>query len=289
MYTTSKKWESFEPQKLPGVEIYGIKEIAQVFGIGLTTVRSCMTNDKICNKILTKKVRKFAEEVGYKQKNARYWENFEPKKIPGVEVYTAMDIAKVFGISDSYVKKIVEGIKTNSTPLQKKVLQFAQLVGYDGKTATYTQNAKLRGFSSMEQRDEHLRKLRAMGYSNTEIAKLSGYGCCHIGKLLGHQPKEITQKSKARAGKICSMKAQDRKAAAAEMKRKQEIAEANAKVEEYHAALDKLTALDEELAQLKMKYLSAKAETKKLRKAIPECATVPIRELNQQIPMGIEH
>ena len=108
-------------------------------------------------------------------------------------------------------------------------------------------------------------------------------------ELLGPQPKEITQKSRARAGKIRSMKAQDRKAAAAEMKCKQEIAEANAKVEEYHATLDKLTALDEELAQLKMKYLSAKAETKKLRKAIPKCATVPIRELTQQIPMGIEH
>ena len=141
----------------------------------------------------------------------------------------------------------------------------------------------------MEQRDEHLRKLREMGYSNAEIAKLSGYGYYRILELLGPQPEEITQKSRARAGKIYSMKAQDRKAAAAEMKRRQEIAEANAKVEEYHAALDKLTALDEELAQLKMKYLSAKAETKKLRKAIPKCATVPIRELTQQIPMEIEH
>lgn len=83
MYKTSKKWESFEPQKLPGVEIYGAKEIAQVFGIGLSTVTHCMTNKNYCNKILTQKVRKFAEEVGYKQKNAKYWENFEPKKTSG--------------------------------------------------------------------------------------------------------------------------------------------------------------------------------------------------------------
>lgn len=289
MYTTSNKWEGFEPQKLPGVEIYGAKEIAEVFGIGLSTVYSCMTNDKNCNKTLMQKVRKFAEEVGYKQKNARHWENFEPKKLPGVEVYTAADIAKVFGISDSSVWGIMTGSKGYSAPLREKVLQFAQSVGYDGKTAIRTQGAKLRGFSSMEQRDEHLRKLRAMGYSNAEIAKLSGYGYYHMFELLGPQPKAITRRSVARAGKICSMKAQDRKEASAEMKRKQEIAEANAKVEEYHAALDKLTALDEELAQLKMKYLSAKAETKKLRKAIPKCATVPIRELAQQIPMGIEH
>lgn len=220
---------------------------------------------------------------------SKKWESFEPQKLPGVEVYTATDIAKVFGISEGSFWRIMAGTKGNSAPLREKVLQFAQSVGYDGKTARYTQDAKLRGFSSMEQRDEHLRKLRAMGYSNAEIAKLSGYGCYHIWELLGPQPKEITQKSRARAGKIRSMKAQDRKAAAAEMKCKQEIVEANAKVEEYHAALDKLTALDEELAQLKMKYLSAKAETKKLRKAIPKCATVPIRELTQQIPMGIEH
>ena len=289
MYTTSKKWESFEPQKLPGVEIYGAKEIAQVFGIGLSTVTLCMTNKNSYNKILVQKVRKFAKEVGYKQKNAKYWENFEPQKLPGVEVYTAADIAKIFGISEGYVWNIMGGIKTCSAPLREKVLQFAQSVGYDGKTSCCTRGTKLRGFSSMEQRDEHLRKLREMGYSNAEIAKLSGYGYEHICELLGPQPKEITQKSRARAGKIRSMKAQDRKEASAEMKRKQEIAEANVKVEEYHAALDKLTALDEELAQLKMKYLSAKAETKKLRKAIPKCATVPIRELTQQIPMGIEH
>lgn len=287
MYTTSKKWESFEPQKLPGVEIYGIKEIAEVFGVSQSTVCLCMT-DRKCNKILIQKVKEFAEEVGYKHKT-RNWEDFEPKKLLGVDVYTAADIAKVFGISESSFWRIMAGDKGSSDHLREKVLRFAQSVGYDGETARYTRGAKLRGFSSVEQRDEHLRKLRAMGYSNAEIAKLSGYGYYHMWKLLGSQPEEITQKSMARAGKIHSMKAQDRKAAAAEMKRKQEIAEANAKVEEYHAALDKLTALDEEMAKLKMKYLSAKVETQKLRNAIPKCATVPIRELNQQIPMGIEH
>ena len=69
---------------------------------------------------------------------SKKWESFEPQKLPGVEVYTAADIAKIFGISEGYVWNIMGGIKTCSAPLREKVLQFAQSVGYDGNISLHT-------------------------------------------------------------------------------------------------------------------------------------------------------
>lgn len=219
-----------------------------------------------------------------RKKNTRKWENFIPQKLEGVNEYTLHDIAKVFSISPTSVQNCLNGRDERHNPvLVRKVKEFSNAVQYTperamhigskrGTDASRNANLSKRNFESVQQRNTHMINLRNQGYTNAQIAKLTGYTYATVRNTIGRQPEEYTQASVKRRGEFYHRRCEDRKALYAANRKK--IDAANEQVEIYNSAVDELTRMCEAV-------VAQKSAVEKMRGTLSSCekyATVPIRE-----------
>lgn len=186
------------------------------------------------------------------------WETFQPAKIEGKYRYTQKDIAKVFGIHPITVCKILNDSDKDGycSTLAEKVRKFAKEIKYmevlpqsDLKPKHISVHLSTRNYSSEQEHSAHMLKLREDGYTNAQIARATGYDRKTVLRIIGKQPVEYTQASIRRYNERRHRECEDRKALASA--RKQKIAEANAQVESYNAAVAELNRLNEEVKRQK--------------------------------------
>lgn len=212
--------------------------------------------------------------------NNAKWEAFQPQKIEGKDRYTQTDIGKVFGISRNAVCLILNGNekeKGYNETLAQKVRAFAKEVKYKEPRETKQKHISVylsaHNYSSKQARYDHMLKLREDGYTNTQIARLTGYNRKTVFEIIGAQPESYTAMSHERAGKMRKIINEDRRALSVAI-RQEKIDAANAQVEIYNSAVDELRRMCEAV-------VAQKSAVEKMRGTLSSCekfATVPIRE-----------
>lgn len=133
---------------------------------------------------------------------------------------TQMDIAKAAGVSKGTVANVMTGYphdKYYSAETKKKVLDAAKELGYIRhciadrdepfriKVGKPEEHFYYNGnFHSREEEVQHMRYLRANGYTNAEIAKKIGRSYCMVWSAIGNQPEEYTKMTRNLSGKRIS-------------------------------------------------------------------------------------
>lgn len=211
------------------------------------------------------------------------WETFQPRKIEGKVGYTRRDIADAFGISESSVNSILIG-KDNCNPvLRGKVRSFAEDVQYGVVRPENVWMCPVDAalYANPQERRKRMMALRDKGYTNAQIARMTGHSHLTVLKIIGRQPKEYTAASYKRAGQVRKMANADRKAVAMDRLRKR-IAEANAQVTAYNAAVDELARLDEAMDMAKKAYDQQRSAVEKMKDALSlyaDMATIPAKSV----------
>lgn len=176
-----------------------------------------------------------------------------------MERYTQSRIAKEFGISVITVNKVLNGNKGNQVApyTARQVLDFCKKVDYQVDRHAERErisSLELHNFKDNETRKAHMLHLRQNGYTNVEIAKLTGYTYITVLKIIGKQPKELTLASYQRAAEIRCINAWHRN------EYMNAIAENDEKIKKYNAEVLK--------CQAEIKRLEA------VRKELPANATI---------------
>lgn len=133
---------------------------------------------------------------------------------------TQRDIAKAAGVSRSTVANIMVGYpydKSYAATTKEKVFNAMKELGYIrhniadrdepfrikvGKPEEHFYHSG--NFHSREEEVQHMRYLRAKGYTNAEIAKKIGRSYWMVWSAIGNQPEEYTKMSKKLSGKRIS-------------------------------------------------------------------------------------
>ena len=175
---------------------------------------------------------------------------------------TQRDIAKAVGVSRNTVANVIIGFPHDihySAETKKKVLDAAKELGYIrhiiadrdepfrikvGKPEEHFYHSG--NFHSREEEVQHMRYLRAKGYTNAEIAKKVGRSYWMVWSAIGNQPEEYTKMSKKLTGKRISSANAARRALAN-----------RARIDELSEKLAKLDHEGEQLAR-EQEALSAK-------------------------------
>lgn len=133
---------------------------------------------------------------------------------------TQRDIAKAVGVSRNTVANVIIGFPHDihySAETKKKVLDAAKELGYIRhiiadrdepfriKVGKQEEHFYYNGnFHSREEEVQHMRYLRAKGYTNAEIAKKIGRNYVTVYKKIGKQPEEYTKMSRRLSGERIS-------------------------------------------------------------------------------------
>ena len=164
---------------------------------------------------------------------------------------TQTEIAKVFGVRQSYVSMALSDRRTShfSDSLTQKIREYALEHGYvklpNGYIKRQSDNDYLdnSNFPSKEVRDERMMRLRKQGYTNAEIAEEVGVCVSTVASNIGVEPKEYTEITLRINGEIERIK---NKARAERASKWQQIL--SAKVESKQREIDKLRKQIEMLA-----------------------------------------
>lgn len=179
-----------------------------------------------------------------------------------MERVTQAQIAKDLGVSTFTVSASLKGNpKCGLRPeLMKKVQEYSQKVGYKN-----TKTLSLHHFKDVNDRRQHMQMLRAKGFSNAEIAKLTGYAYKTVLDIIGYQPQNITAASYKKAGEINKIRTAYRREG----------------MKEYDEKCRKIRAYNMKIVRFEKKLETLQAEMRQLdelRKTLPTDTELAIHE-----------
>ncbi len=231
------------------------KDIAEKLGVSLNTVRNYLNPNFKYNGEKVQAVRKAAKEMGYVRTN----------RAPVAQtshVGTCAKCGRAYVSNSSYHKYCHEC---------KIIAQREHARKHYHERNEFWHNGN---FRTKEEEVARMKELRAMGYSNAEIAKAVGRSNFTVLKDLGPQDPELSLQNRAMAAHIRAQKNAARK----QYVLNKPIREYNAKVAEHNALKAKVAQMEAEIAH----------QTPVIEKAAQAKITFPLVDLATLQPTALQ-
>lgn len=219
-----------------------LQDVAEKLGMPLKSVQSCMQKNSKMAKAKIDLVYQTAQEMGY-DKSAVY--RYYGKK--GGETHKGMPREykeKVCVCGKPFLSK--SGNQTMCFECRQVYLKNYYHVYnkvHNGRSMNYRNG----NFKTREEEIARMNELRAMGYSNQEIAKAIGRSRTYVLNNIGIQDIELSKQNRAMAQHIIAQK---------NAARKQYVI--NKPIREYNKRVDEHNRMKAELAQLQLELLEQK-------------------------------
>ena len=222
-----------------------LKDIAEKLGLPLSSVRDCMKTNSAMSKQKIDLVRQTADEMGYNTTKSRsYCGKINGQKAKGKPTVchekTCVMCGKLYVPNSNRQQYCLACRGKYHKEYFKK---------YHGRCMNYYNG----NFKTKAEEVTRMKELRAMGYSNTEIAKAIGRCYDTVHRNIGKQDVELSTQNRVMAAHIRAQK----NAARRQYVLNKPIREYNAKVEKHNKMKAELNLLQTELLTEKPEIMKA--------------------------------